>query len=59
MAMPVKPGGKEPEVMDPVYGGPTPPETVMLCEYATPTVPPGSVVGDSTIGGAGAAIETV
>jgi hypothetical protein len=30
--IPVKPGGRAPVVIEPVYGGPTPPEAVTVCE---------------------------
>jgi hypothetical protein len=47
----VSPGGSAPPVTDHVYGG-LPPVAVKLCEYATPAVPPGSVVEVVIVGGA-------
>jgi hypothetical protein len=38
----VKPGGRDPVLMDQVYGG-VPPDAESPCEYAVPTVPPANV----------------
>jgi hypothetical protein len=47
----VSPAGSAPPVTAHVYGG-VPPVAVKFCEYATPGVPPGSVVEVVIVGGA-------
>jgi len=51
------PGGSGPVVTDHVYGG-VPPVALKLWEYATPGVPPGSVVEVVIVGGAVASTDS-